>query len=156
VAAAAPRCIAILFRGWVLLVFTVAAVIAAGCLNAALKIGDHIGSANLARAKIIATGLGTVIGAIAVIVYNLLSKIGYSWFARMTIEFHYGQTFSTRSSRTDQGFLAGQDAVTSPGGGSVSFPAAWPRRLGTRFQAISWHGHSRRMRAELETLTPGS
>jgi len=39
------------------LFFIISALIAAGCLYVALKIGDHVGSANLARAKIIATGV---------------------------------------------------------------------------------------------------
>jgi hypothetical protein len=127
--ATAPRSTALLLRGWSLFVFIVSALFAAGCLYLAYKIGGHVGSANLARAKVIATGLGAVIGAAAVILYNAVPGIGYGWFARMTITFRYESVFPAKSDRVDDdGFLAGRSAVTDPGGGSVPFPANWQVR----------------------------
>jgi hypothetical protein len=123
--ATVPRCTAILLRGWVLFAFLVSVLLAAGCLYVALKIGDHVGSANPSRAKAFATGLGAAIGAIAVIVNNVVPSIGYGWFARTAMGFRYGKSFPATSPRTDQGFRAGRSAVTDPGGGSVPFPASW-------------------------------
>jgi hypothetical protein len=123
--AAVPRWTAVLLSGWVLLLFIVSVLFAAGCLYLGLKVGDHIGSANHTRATIIATGLGAAIGAIAVIVYDVLPNIGYGWFAQLVINSRYLSHFPAESPRSDQGFLAGRSAVTDPGGGSVYFPADW-------------------------------